>query len=260
MNDRIRANDPVTATVMSYKDALDIGAMALFGEKYEEKVRVLQIGDYSTELCGGTHLHGTGEIRLFKIISETAVAAGVRRLEALTGEGALAYLSKRDEILKEIEEEVKTTGLHTIEKVKNLSVKIKELERHHSILQDQEIASHAKEWRNLVREKNGVKILATTLSVNNDKTLRSYCDAMRDQLESGIIVLGGDLGGRAVILVSVSGDLTDRFCAHDIIQKLLPTIQGRGGGKRDFAQGGSSSVKNLSQAIKQAYEINLEQK
>ncbi|MBI2646119.1 MAG: alanine--tRNA ligase, partial [Deltaproteobacteria bacterium] len=255
MNERIRANDPVTATVMSYKDAMDIGAMALFGDKYGNKVRVLQVGNYSTELCGGTHLHSTGEIRLFKLLSETAVAAGVRRIEALTGDGAFHYLKNRDERLKEIETELRVTSGEASKRIKQMADRTKELEREISHFQDKKISESTKDLLDLVKEKNDVKILATILSVSNIDMLRTYCDQLRDRLKSGIVVLGTNLNGRAVLMSAVTKDLTSRYSAHDIIQKLSPLVGGRGGGKPDLAQGGGPQTEKLSEAIQKTFEL-----
>ncbi len=254
INERIRANDPVTATVMSYKDAMDIGAMALFGDKYEDKVRVLQVGNYSTELCGGTHLHGTGEIRIFKIISETAVAAGVRRIEALTGDNALHYLKNRDERLKEIEIELRVTSGEASKRIKQILDRAKELERQLGHFQDKTISESTKDLLDLVKEKNGIKILVTTLSVSNIDMLRTYCDQLRDRLKSGIVVLGTNLNNRAILMAAVTKDLTSRYSAHDIIQKLSPLVGGRGGGKPDLAQGGGPLTNKLSEVLQKASE------
>ena len=255
MNDRIRDNDPVTATVMSYKDAMDIGAIALFGDKYEDKVRVLQVGNYSTELCGGTHLHSTGEIRLFKIISETAVASGVRRIEALTGDGALNYLKNRDQNLKEIETELRVTPREASKKIKQMTERTRELERQLGHFQEKTISENTKDLLNLVKEKNGIKILAIPLSVSNIGMLRSYCDQLRDRLKSGIIVLGAHLDNRAILIAAVTKDLTSRYSAHDIIQKLSPLIGGRGGGKPDLAQGGGPHIDKLLEALKKTFDV-----
>ena len=255
MNEHIRANDPVTSTVMSYKDALDIGAMALFGDKYEDKVRVLQVGNYSTELCGGTHLHATSEIRLFKIISETAIAAGVRRMEALTGDGAFQYLKARDGKLKEIEDSLHITPGEASKKIKQITERTKELERELGRFQDKSISESTQDLLNLVKEKNGVKILAAHLSVSNVEMLRTYCDQLRDRLKSGIVVLGANLNNRAILMAAVTHDLTSRYSAHDIIQKISPLIGGRGGGKADLAQGGGPQTDKLSEALQKASDF-----
>lgn len=255
MNERIRANDSVTAAVMSFKEAIDIGAMALFGDKYEDKVRVLQIGDYSVELCGGTHLHSTGEIRLFKIISESAISAGVRRIEALTGDGAFYYLKSRDVALREIENELQTSLAH--QKVKGLLEKTKQLEKQVSSSQGKFISESAKGLLNLVKEKNGVKILATVVRVSDIKHLRTYCDELRNHLRSGIIVLGANIEGRAVLISAVTKDLITRYSAHDIIQKLSPIVGGKGGGKPELAQGGGPDVSKLSQSIEGVYSLEI---
>ncbi|MEK7790402.1 MAG: alanine--tRNA ligase [Deltaproteobacteria bacterium] len=255
MNERISANDPVSASVMSYKEAIDLGAMALFGEKYEERVRVLQVGDYSVELCGGTHLHGTGEIRLFKIISETALASGVRRIEALTGDAAVKYLEKRDQILRDIEDELKTTEKDVGKRVQQLVSYAKELEKRKGQLEEKGIAGHVKELLEGVRETGGVKILATVLNVSEVRVLRTYCDHLRDQMKSGIVVLGAIIENRAVLIAAVTKDLTGRYSADQIIRKLSVIVGGKGGGKPDLAQGGGPQTNKLSEAISAAYKL-----
>jgi len=254
MNEHIRGNDPVTATVMSYKEATDIGAMALFGEKYGDKVRVLQVGNYSTELCGGTHLSGTGEIRLFKIISETALGAGVRRLEALTGDGAFQYLVKRDETLKNIETHLKASSKEVEGRVHQLLTKTKKLEREQSKLQDRSISEKANTLLSEKKVIHGVNVIATKVATTDARALRTYCDVLRDKMKSGVVVLGADLGSRAVILVAVTKDLTQKYSAHSIIQKICPIIGGKGGGRPDFAQGGGPDTKKLDEALKKAFE------
>jgi alanyl-tRNA synthetase len=257
MNERISADDPVNASIMSYKEAIDLGAMALFGEKYEERVRVLQVGDYSIELCGGTHLHGTGEIRLMKIVSETAVAAGVRRIEALTGDAAVKYLEKRDQILRDIEDELKATEKNILPRVKQLVSYTKELERRHLQVQDKGIAEEAQALLSHIQEINGVKILATILTVTDIQILRTYCDHLRDQMKSGIVVLGAIIDHRAVLLAAVTKDLTGRYSADQIIRKLSAIVGGKGGGKPDLAQGGGPAADKLSEAISKASKLEF---
>ncbi len=254
MNERIRVNDPVSATEMSFKEAMDIGAIALFGDKYEDRVRVLQVGDYSTELCGGTHLKGTGEIRLFKIISETGVSAGVRRMEALTGDGAFKFLKNRDEELKHIESDLKITK-DAPQKIKTLLHQYKDLERQLTSTQDKSIEGHTKDLLSLVQEKNGVRFLATTVTAQNIPSLRTYCDQLRDKLKSGIIVLGSEIDGRAVLIAAVTKDLTSKYSAHDLIQKLSPLVGGKGGGKPDLAQGGGPNNGALTDTLNHVSEL-----
>lgn len=255
MNERIGVDDSVQATTMSYKEALDLGAMALFGEKYEDRVRVLQVGDYSVELCGGTHLHGTGEIRLFKIVSETAISAGVRRIEALTGDAALAYLMKRDQILKDVEDELKTPEKDLLPRVKQWVQRAKALESQQSKFQEKGIAEETKELLNQVKEINGIKIIATILAVTDIQILRRYCDHLRDRMKSGIVVLGAVMNNRAVLLASVTKDLTGHYSADEIIRKLSSVVGGKGGGKPDLAQGGGPLVDKLSSAIEIAWKL-----
>ena len=255
MNERIRAQDPVTATVMSYKEAIDLGAMALFGEKYEDNVRVLQIGNYSTELCGGTHLHDTGEIRLFKIISETAIAAGVRRIEALTGDGAFSYLKSRDETLKEIEEELKASSQNVFERVKQTTQKVKELERGQEKFLDQSIAGQSKALLSKTETIHGIQVIAQKINVPNSKALRTLSDQLKNELKSGIIILGADLEGRASLTVAVTQDLVSKYSANDLIQKLGTILGGKGGGRNDFAQGGGPDARKLSDVFRKVKEL-----
>ncbi|MBI4040897.1 MAG: alanine--tRNA ligase [Deltaproteobacteria bacterium] len=260
MNERIAAQDPVTATIMSHQEALDIGAIALFGEKYENQVRVLQIGNYSTELCGGTHLHNTGEIRLFKIISETAVAAGIRRIEAVTGDAALQYFSKRDHLTKDLQNLLKVGSNELLQKVTQLLEKLKEYERKQSQWIDQSISQTAKEIIKNARNIAGVQVLTERVLVSDMKSLRIFSDQAKERLGSGIIILGAEMEGTAAVTVAVTKDLIPRYSAHDLIQKLTPLLGGKGGGRADFAQGGGPQVDKLTEVLQKARALLEENK
>jgi alanyl-tRNA synthetase len=254
VNNHIMANAAVESVEMAAADALAGGATALFGEKYGDVVRVVRVGEVSKELCGGTHVHSAGEIGLFKIISEVGIAAGVRRIEAQTGTGALALVHGLEDEQRGILTLLKAEGGSALDKVDKLVAAQRELNRELESLQARLNASKSADLIQQVREQGGVKILS--VKVDGDaKGLRELSDTLKDRIGSGIIVLGTSDGVKANLLVAVTSDLTKRWKAGDLIKAIAPIIGGNGGGKPELAQAGGTRPEHLAEALEAVYRI-----
>jgi len=251
----IMDNSGVTALEMDIEKAMESGATALFDEKYGDTVRVVRVGEVSAELCGGTHVHASGDIGSFKIVSEAGIAAGVRRIEALTGMGALRHARRLEEEQKRIASLVKAEGGDTVEKVVRLVNRQKELQREIETLQARLNASKSADLLAGVREIGGVKALAVKVEIDDPKGLRELADTLKDRLGSGVLAIGAEKDGKATLLVAVTKDLTSRFKAGDLIKGLAPIIGGSGGGKPELAQAGGSMPEKLDEALEKLYEL-----
>jgi alanyl-tRNA synthetase len=255
VNGWIRDNAEAGTQVMALDDARKAGAVALFGEKYGERVRVVSVHPESTELCGGTHVRRTGDIGLFKITGESSIASGVRRLTAVTGSGALAWLREVDRefdraaaVMKVPRRELSRRIEGTLKRVKELEKKVEEL---------QVKGSAASSASQEVREVNGVKVLTHRVDPADAKVFRGLADRYRDQLKSGVIGLGGETAdGKALVLVAATKDLVEKgYKAGDMVKELATVIGGTGGGKPDMAQAGGPDVARISQALERLYEL-----
>jgi alanyl-tRNA synthetase len=235
---------------MDVEEALQTGAMALFGEKYGEKVRVVMISDFSTELCGGTHSSRTGDIGLFKIVSESGVAAGVRRVEVLTGEGAYQFIKEEERELWEIASSLKTVPGGLSSKVERLLERQRELERELSSFRDKLSNQELSNLLPFAREIKGVKVLSAKVDGKDVKQLREFVDHLKVKIGSGIILLGGQSQNRVSLLMGVTSDLTPRYRANELIKKIALHIGGTGGGRPDFAQAGGADSEKLDEALK----------
>lgn len=255
VNEYIRENRQVSVQALPQQQAIEMGATALFGEKYGDTVRVVSIPDYSMELCGGTHTHATGEIGVFKITGEGAVAAGVRRIEAVTGAAACRVIQQQDEILSGLADMLKTEPAAVFEKVDRLIATQKNLEKEIEKLKGQLHAREASSILDQVREINGVRVLVTRVQEQDPKALRGYGDKIRDRIGSGIMVFGADAAGVANLLVMVTKDIAKKFPAKKIIEQIAPLISGRGGGRDDMAQAGGSEITKLDAALAKALEV-----
>jgi len=250
VNQKIRENLKVETKIMNVEEALQTGAMALFGEKYGENVRVVMVSDFSIELCGGTHTSRTGDIGLFKIVSESGVAAGVRRIEALTGEGAYRFVKEEERELLEIASSLKSVPGELSSKIERLLERQRELEKELSSFQDK--LSH-QELTNLlpsIREVKGVKVLSAKVDGKDVKRMREFVDQLKVKMGSGIILLGGQSQNKVSLILGVTSDLTHRFNANELIKKIALLIGGTGGGRPDFAQAGGTDSKKLDEALK----------
>jgi alanyl-tRNA synthetase len=255
VNRHIMDNADVAVLEMGIEQAMESGATALFDEKYGDTVRVVKVGEVSAELCGGTHVRASGDIGLFKIVSESGIAAGVRRIEALTGLGALRYARRLEEDSRKISSLVKAEGGDAVEKVVRLISRQKEMQREIDTLQSRLNASASADLLAGAREIGGVKALAVKVDVADVKGLRELSDTLKDRLGSGVIAIGTEIDGKATLLVAVTKDLTSRFRAGDLIKGIAPIVGGSGGGKPELAQAGGGKPEMLAEALDKLYEL-----
>jgi len=255
VNRAIVNNSELTTSVMDMEEAVKKGAIALFEERYGDRVRMVSIADFSRELCGGTHTHRTGDVGLFKIISESSVAAGIRRIEALTGLGALAYLREKHRQLRQIGEIIKAGVEEVPERIEKILARLRYLERELSELKQKETVGNLDQVMSQIREVNGVPLLTAVVSADNPKELRELGDRVRDRLKSGIVVLGSESEDKALLLAMVSQDLASRFPAGKIVGEAIKKVGGRGGGSPHMAQAGGPDKANLKQALERVVQI-----
>jgi len=255
VNAHIRENAEVTTEEMSLNDALKSGALAFFGEKYGERVRVLRMGEFSTELCGGTHVNRTGDIGLFKLKAESGVASGVRRVEALTGEGALEWIRQRDQILKEASQLLKGSEEEVTDKIERLMVQYRELERKLAQLQSTFAGAQSDDLASQSQKLNGVNVVASRVTGMDETGMRELVDRLRDKLQPAVIVLGAVQGDRVLLLAAVSKDVAKKYHAGNIMKQLAPLVGGGGGGRPDFAQAGGKDPSRLDEALQKVYEL-----
>ena len=253
VNDLVVDNYEATTKVMALEEARASGAAALFGEKYGDQVRVLAMGP-SMELCGGTHVSRTGDIGLFKIASEGAIASGVRRIVALTGPAAVLSVQNEEIEIAKAAAAFKASPKELAAKAVAAAEKIKDLEKQLAALSGKLASGQSKDLAAGARIVNGVKILAHRSETGDAKALRDLADKLRDELQSGIVVLGGEKDGKALVLVAVTKDLVGRYKAFDLVKELAAVMGGSGGGKPDLAQAGGDPAK-LDDALKRAYEL-----
>ncbi len=248
-NDMIRKNLPVMTEVCALEDALKTGATAVFDEKYGATVRIVKMGEMSMELCGGTHVKQTGDIGLLKVVHESAIAAGVRRIEAVTGKEALTHVQKTEEELKKAAGLLKASPLEVFDRTEKILKQTRELEKEVEVFKGKLAARESGDLLNQARVIGGVKVLAAQVNIADVKTLRDFGDKLRDRLESGIILLGSKAGEKALLLCMVTKDLAGKYHAGNIIKELAPLVGGSGGGRPDMAQAGGTQPENLSEAI-----------
>ncbi len=249
VNEQIRLNTAMSTEHLSKDEAIDAGATALFGEKYGDKVRVVSVADYSKELCGGTHVKATGEIGLVKIIAETGIAAGVRRIEAISGEAALGQFQKDEKVLAQMAEMLNSQPADLTDKIGKLLSRQKELEKEISQLNAKLSLSSLDSILDSGTEVAGVKVITATITLDSPKTMREIGDKIRDKMGSAIAVLGGELGGKVSLLTIVSKDLTKQFQAGAIVKEVAAIVGGGGGGRPDMAQAGGTMVDKLPEAL-----------
>jgi alanyl-tRNA synthetase len=255
VNERILRNVPAQTEEMEAEQAFQSGATALFEEKYGDRVRVVSLADFSKELCGGTHVARTGDIGLFKITGESSVAAGVRRIEALTGKGALEHVQETEAMLNAAARRLKDAPQNIPDRIDKLLAEekalIKEVARLKSALVTRSVAEADRD----VQMLDGVKVLARRVEVDNPADLRDMVDRFRDKMASGIVILGAASGGKALLIVGLTPDLTTRYHAGKIVKALAAIVGGGGGGKPDLAQAGGSRPEKLDEAIAKAPEL-----
>ena len=258
VNDKIRENVEVTKQIVPMAEAQKLGAVMMFGEKYGEQVRVVSAGEWSRELCGGCHVNRTGDIGLFKIVSDRSLAAGVRRMEALTGRKAMEYFQSLDNVARSVRSQLNTPIEEVPELVQSLQEKQKNLEKELKQLRMKMAAGGAVspesastgDWT----EIDGIKLIARRVDLSGGD-LRHLADNLRDKLGSGVVLLGSVSDGKATLLAAVTKDLTDRVPAQSVIQRLAPIVGGKGGGKPDLAQAGGKDTDKLNEAIETAPQV-----
>jgi alanyl-tRNA synthetase len=250
VNAQVRANHEAEVHHMGMQEALDFGAMALFGEKYGENVRVLRMGEYSTELCGGTHVGRTGDIGLFKIVSEGGVSAGVRRIEAVTGQGALDHVDAEERRLQQAAELLGGNANDVVEKIRALAERQKKLERELEVLKAKAASGATADLAGAAQDVKGVRVLASRLEGFDAKALRDAVDRLKQQLGDAVIVLAGTSDGKAALVAGVSGAAAGKVKAGELLSHVAGQIGGKGGGRPDLAQGGGEDGPALVSALK----------
>jgi len=255
VNKKIRENIPVQIKTTTLDQGLREGATAIFEEKYGETVRMVTIGEFSKELCGGVHVQRTGEIGLFKILSESSIAAGMRRIEALTGEEALKYVQEMDDDLIEIQKILNTQRKEILEQISRFKDSLKEKDIECRSLRQKlaNIKYQAKEVK--TKKVNGIPVLVQKVEGLNNAELRELADSLKQRLGSGVVVLGSSTEEKVFVVASVTKDLTHRIKANEFIKNIAPVIQGGGGGRPDFAQAGGTKPKKLKEALEKTYDI-----
>jgi len=256
VNAQIRANIPAETRVMDYEGAVAGGAIALFGEKYDKDVRVLRMGDFSMELCGGTHVQRAGDIGLFKIVAESGVAAGVRRIEALTGEAALDYVEQNDALLKDLAALVRGTREDLKDKVREQLERARQMERENRTLKDRLASGQGVDLAAGAVDVHGVKVVATRVDGADAGALRAAVDQLKDRLKSAVVVLASvENPGKVVLVAGVTADQTARIKAGELAGAVAAQVGGRGGGRADFAQAGGSKPEALDAALESVQEF-----
>ncbi len=253
VNEKIRGNMIAETALLGREEAIKQGATALFGEKYGEHVRVVSLGDFSRELCGGTHVAATGQVGLFQIVSEGGIAAGVRRIEAVTGRVSQQRMQVQSRREHDICKQLNVQPENIVERLKSLADTNKRLEKQVTDLSTQLATSDLGDLLESAKEIDGVKVVAAEIPLDSPKTLREVGDTMRDKMGSGVAVLGGEINSKAALLVIVSNDLTKRIKAGELVNSLAAIVGGKGGGRPDMAQAGGNMPDKMSEAIASVY-------
>jgi alanyl-tRNA synthetase len=249
VNDEIRRNHEVSARIMKHDEAIKAGAMALFGEKYGDEVRVIGMGDFSTELCGGTHVRRTGDIGFFKIVAETGIAAGVRRIEAVTGPGALEWVQQQEAKLGEAAAALKTSPHEVSAKIGQIMENVRSLEKELSRLKSKLASSQGDELADRAVDVKGIKVLAASLEGADAKGLRDAVDKLKDKLKTAAVVLAAANDGKVSLIAGVTPDLTGRLKAGELVNHVAQQVGGKGGGRADMAQAGGTDASKLPEAL-----------
>ncbi|HEX4481084.1 MAG TPA: alanine--tRNA ligase [Rudaea sp.] len=249
VNTEVRRNSEAEIRNMAYDDAIDFGAMALFGEKYGDEVRVLRMGDFSTELCGGTHVARTGDIGLFKIVSESGVASGIRRIEALTGEGALAYVKEEEQRLDAVAHLLSSSANDVVDKLRQVFDRQKKLERELESLKSKAASVATSDLASMAKDVGGIKVVAARLDGADAKTLRDSVDQFKQKLGDCVVLLAGGSDGKISLVAGVNGKALGKIKAGDLVADVAKKIGGKGGGRPDMAQGGGEDSPALQTAL-----------
>jgi len=259
VNERVREDDPVETQVMDFQEAVRAGALAFFDDKYGDRVRVVRISDFSKELCGGTHCHETGQVGMFKLVQEGSIAAGVRRIEALTGEMAYLYVRKQEDDIREVAAMLKVQPAEVVERTRRLLAQMREREKEMDRLKGRAAGSQAEDVASETRTVGGIKVLAKRLQDGLEpKDLRAFVDTLKNRLKTNYIAVVASTSsdqGNAFLIAAVSADLTGRFNAGEIAKEIAGIVGGSGGGRPDMAQAGGKNVSKLPEALARVYEI-----
>ena len=254
-NAKILENLAVDIREMPVDEARKLGAMALFGEKYGDIVRVVRAGDYSIELCGGTHLGSTAQAGLIKILGESGIAAGIRRIEALTGKGAIEYYSEKEEQLEGIASALKSTPQDSLRKVEAITAELKAAQKEIEQLKEKLVSSSFDEVLGKAADINGVKVVTARFDQLDMEALRNACESLRSKLGTGVVVLASAFGGKVSFVAMASKDAVERG-AHcgNIVREAAKTAGGGGGGRPDMAQAGGKDAGKIDEALRSAVE------
>ena len=255
VNDRIRENVDVSLEEMGIEDAFEAGATALFEEKYGDQVRVISLSNFSKELCGGTHSSRTGDIGLFKIIGESSVAAGIRRIEAVTGEPALTQVQQMTGIVHEISEKLREKPEKLVQRMETIIAESRKLEKQVEKLETAMAARSTEQGDDEIAEFNGIKVVVQKVSVEKPAMLRDLADRFKDRIKTGVVVLGSVAGSKVLLIAAVTKDLTKQYHAGNIIKEIAAVVGGGGGGRPDMAQAGGSQPENLDKALEKAMTL-----
>jgi alanyl-tRNA synthetase len=257
VNEKILDELKVETKISTFDKAKEMGAIALFGEKYSEQVRVVKIGEFSLELCGGTHLNSTSNIGLFKILNEEGIGSGLRRIEAITGERALKYIKEKESIINEISDKLQTIPSGIPIKINQLIDNANNMKKKIKIIRNK--LAHYEVDKLLFKKKEikGVNIISLKVEAEDNNDLRNWGDLIKDKIKSGIVVLGTELdNGKVALLAMVTDDLAQKgYNAGNIIKAIAPIVGGKGGGKKIMAQAGGQKTDKLDQALEKVYEI-----
>jgi alanyl-tRNA synthetase len=237
------------------EEGLEEGAVAIFEEKYGEKVRMVTIGDFSKELCGGIHVHSTSQIGLFKIIGESSIAAGMRRIEALTGEEALKYTQETEELMIDVQTSLNSPKTGILTQIEKLKESVKAKERENKALRQKMARHELEEKEEKVKKIKGISVLVQAVKDLNNTELRELADSLKQKIGLGAVILGSVSGKKVFLVIAVAKDLTDRLKANELVKEIAPIIGGGGGGRPDFAQAGGTQPEKLDHALKKSYTI-----
>jgi alanyl-tRNA synthetase len=249
VNAEIRRNHRVETRLMKHEEAIKAGAMALFGEKYGDEVRVVGMGEFSTELCGGTHVHRTGDIGLFKVVTEGGVAAGIRRIEAVTGPGALSYIQEQETTLHEVAERLRAQPQEVTARLAQIQDQMKSLEKELARCKSKMASNQGDDLAAQAIDLAGIKVLAIMIEGADAKALRELADKLRDKLKSCALVLGSVVDGKVALIAAVTADAMGKIKAGELVNFVAAQVGGKGGGKPDLAQAGGSEPDKLPLAL-----------
>jgi len=252
VNAKIRGNLPVSTKVTTLEDGIREGAMAIFEEKYGESVRLVRVGDFSRELCGGIHVHATGEIGLFKVLSESSVAAGMRRIEAVTGDEGFLHVQETDETMERAAQGLGVARNEVLPRIEKILASLDEAEKELRALRRKQARMSLEREDGAVRTIKGIPVMTRKMEGLDGAGLRETADSLKQKMGSGLVILGASNGEKAYLVVSVTKDLTPRVDARDVIRELAPVLGGGGGGRPDFAQAGSSKPEMLDAVLRQS--------